>query len=398
MSIVRRMNLDGLLRRIPVRKPFQVGLLALIIALAFCGARWAIAADQDTSQFVVAGNVLVDPALTPAHLHVFEGIGYDGQFYWRLANDPTNLHVERDEGVLLDGPMRASRIAYPTLAWAVSLGSARWVSLALIGVNALAFGLLAWLGAALARRSSRHVLYGLLVAAATGLVMSLARDLIEVVMVAAIVGGIHAVREQRWVLAALAWSLAVLSHEQCLFVIGAYALWRMWLLARKQARVGWADLAWVLPAAVYGTWQMIAREQVGALPIRSSSTSHIAVPFSGLLRAIGEWVQGDIARQELLVVPQLAVLVALLVVTYRARLTIAAADRWILFVLAAGVAQAVTLSYGVWEGPAELRQIVLVPTLAGVAIVVSKVRIPVWLLGGVALVWLATAGLRVVAI
>ncbi|MDO8391343.1 MAG: hypothetical protein Q7V57_12735 [Actinomycetota bacterium] len=392
------MSVDGLLQRIPVRKPFQVGLLALIIALAFCGARWAIVADHDTSRFVVAGEVFVDPAQTPVHLHTFAGTGYDGQFYWRLANDPTNLHVERADGVLLDGPMRTSRIAYPTLAWALSLGNARWVSLALIGVNVLAFGLLAWVGAALARRSSRHVLYGLLVASATGLVMSLARDLIEVVMVAAIVGGIHAVRERRWGLAALAWSVAVLSHEQCLFVIGAYALWRMWTIARKQSRAGWADVAWVLPSVVYGTWQLIAREQVGALPIRASGSGHIVFPFQGLGKAVFEWVQGDIERQALLVFPQLAVLGALLVLTYRARSTVAVTDRWILFVLAAGAGQAICLSYGVWEGPAELRQIVLVPTLACVAIVVSKLRVPTWLFAGVALVWLATAGLRVVAI
>jgi len=384
--------------RMPLRKPFHVGLLAVLIALGFSTARWTIAADRDTSKFVVAGSVLSDSSLAPVHLHVFDGGGYDGQFYWRLAIDPTNLHVERANGVLLDGPIRASRIAYPTLAWALSLGSAERVSLALIGVNVLAFGALAWAGASLARRSSRNIWYGLLLASATGLLMSLARDLIEVVMVAAIIAGVHCVRERKWAAAALTWSVAALCHEQCLFVIGAYALTRMWAIARRQTRTGVADVAWAVPALVFGTWQLVAREQTGKVPILASGSAHIVFPFQGLVQAFSHWVRGDIDRQALLVFPQLAVVIALLVIAFTARTTVAAPDRWILFVTAVGVVQALCLSYGVWEGPAELRQIVLVPTLACAAIMVSKRRAPFWLFAAVGIVWLATAGLRVVAI
>jgi hypothetical protein len=54
-------------------------------------ARVAIALHGNLSGLVLAGTTYVDPAEAPHGLHVFWGGGYDGQFYYRLALDPSNL-------------------------------------------------------------------------------------------------------------------------------------------------------------------------------------------------------------------------------------------------------------------------------------------------------------------
>lgn len=67
---------------------------------------------------------------------VIDGEGYDGQFFYFLAHDPFLLNgVEQ----FLDAPsLRARRIGYPLIAWAVSLGQKPAIPAALFLVNFMA--------------------------------------------------------------------------------------------------------------------------------------------------------------------------------------------------------------------------------------------------------------------
>ena len=146
----------------------------------FVVLRLFIAADGDVSRFIVAGQGATSATAVQPTTHVFASYGYDGQFYFRLATNPTELHLEEYHGVRLDSPARVSRIGYPTIAWALSLGQAAWVKWSLVLTNILGLGALAFAGAHLARKFGRPAYVGLAIASASGLVMSLSRNLCEV--------------------------------------------------------------------------------------------------------------------------------------------------------------------------------------------------------------------------
>src|SRR5690606_27140200 len=173
------------------------------------------------------------------HLHVFPSAGYDGQFYWRLAVDPTEWGRDRHHGVAFDSAYRAPRIGYPTVAHLAAGGRADLVVWSLVAVNVAAVGVVAHAAARLAGGAGRDPLGGLAVAAAPGLVLALGRDLTECVTVAGLVGGIAALAARRPLLATGAWTLAVLSREQALLLVGAYAAWRLAVRAGLGTRWPW---------------------------------------------------------------------------------------------------------------------------------------------------------------
>lgn len=72
--------------------------------------------------------------------------------------------------------------------------------------------------------------------------------------------------------------------------------------------------------------------------------------------------------------------------------------RWLLMSLGVVTLMAVSLAQPVWEGPADLRQVLDVFTLSWVVLLLVPRRLPVALVASTALVWLATVQARVVSI
>ena len=237
--------------------PVRVGVLAAAITLAFVGLRWMIAADGDISQFVVAGVTFTDRDALDPPIHVFDTHGYDGQFYYRLAIDPIDTSLQSDVGIRMDSELRFTRITYPALAYAASLGNAGRVAWTLVLVNVAAMGVAGGAAAAFARGRGRAPIVGLLVVASSGLVMSVSRDLNEPTMVAGLVGGVALLDRRAHGWAAAAWTVAVLAHEQALVMVGAYALARIVDIARRRARIGAEDLPWIVPAVGFTAWQLV---------------------------------------------------------------------------------------------------------------------------------------------
>ena len=100
------------------------------------------------------GTVYGNPARVPHGVFVLpRSTGYDGQFYYRLALDPANLH-QTAFGITMDAPYRFMRIGYSALAWLVSLGQRTAVPYALAAINVAALGALGYLGGLLAREAA----------------------------------------------------------------------------------------------------------------------------------------------------------------------------------------------------------------------------------------------------
>src|SRR6478735_8050720 len=105
------------------RSPLAVALLVLLAATLFAGARLA-SHDGDPSAFIVAGDRVTRPSEAPDLTVRHDDLGYDGQYFHRLARNPFSRDA-REFGTRLDRPaFRQQRIGYPLVVWLVTGGRA----------------------------------------------------------------------------------------------------------------------------------------------------------------------------------------------------------------------------------------------------------------------------------
>ena len=276
-----------LARQARTDRPAVPGLIALAGSLCFVLLRLWLAAGENITRFVRAAWPFTRRDSVPRGLFVFPANGYDGQFYYRLALDPANLH-RTAFGITMDTPFRLQRIGYPALAWLVSLGQHSWVPVALVVVNVLALTAVGVAGGMLARDSGRHSLYGLLLAGYFGFSISVGCDLTEPVAAACLLGGILAYRRGRPALAGLLFAYGALTRETVMIVPLAMGVLRLIEMVRRRARPASADIAWCLPVITFAAWQLVLRAATGTLVLLTSfgSNSSGGLPFSGFVGAV----------------------------------------------------------------------------------------------------------------
>ncbi|MCQ4079556.1 hypothetical protein NGB36_02800 [Streptomyces sp. RB6PN25] len=269
-----------------IDRPAVPGLLAFLGWLGYVAARLQFWARGDIRRFVMAGQLYTHPAQLPHGFPLTQAAGYDGQFFYRLALDPLDLH-QTAFGITMDQPYRFTRIGYPALTWVVSLGQHVAVPYALVGVNLAAVAAIAALGGVFARRSGRHALWGLLFAAYFGLAVSVGRDTAEPVADACLLGGMLAYRDRRPFLATALLCCAALTRETALAVPAAIAVVRLIGMVRRRIRPGRQDLVWIAPAAAFVAWQLVISQRTGALPLFSDGSRNTGLPFGALVHTIG---------------------------------------------------------------------------------------------------------------
>jgi hypothetical protein len=336
-------------------------IVALCLAAVFVTCR-LITMDGDPSRFVVAGSQSVDPGAAPESLHVEQGKGYDGQFFYRLALAPGDLRLEA-HGVRLDTTLRRQRLGYPALAWLVSGGRPDLVVWALILVNVLGFGLLGLLGGLAAQQVGRHALWGLIVPGFPGFVMTIARDLSEITAACFLLAGLLLLRRRRPLPAGGLLAAAVLTRESTMLVVVAVAAvdgvrrWRAWrdprAADRDRAGVRWAAAAWALPTLAFLAWQLTVAAAIGSAPLLDD-TSNLSLPFVALLPGAMGWLADGLQPAILLRFALLAlvVLMALLAGASLRRTSAPAQER---LAWAGYLVLAVSLSRDVWVDPADFR-------------------------------------------
>jgi hypothetical protein len=228
-----------------------------LIAALFYGAYMmpkTVRYHFDMSRFVVAGDRFVDSNAAPPPLYVHrDSYGYDGQFYYRLALTP--FTSERTAlGITLDTPRyRQQRILYPLLARTASLGDPALLAPSMVLVNFLGLCAIAWLGAVYAGQAGRHALAGLAFALYPGFLMTLGRDLTEIVELAFIMGALVLARQERAYAAAGCLGLAVLAKEPALLMgVGAGIAFAL-SIRSKARRPHWSLCA--VPVLTYAGWQ-----------------------------------------------------------------------------------------------------------------------------------------------
>lgn len=277
-------------RRSALRKAtdraFLPAIISFLAALAAIEGRLVVLAHRDITQLLRIGTVFGHPGHVPHGVYVFaNSTGYDGQFYYRMALDPANLHT-RAFGITMDEPYRFMRIGYSALAWLVSAGQHTAVPYALVGINVAALTALAYMGGLLAQQAGRHALWGLLLAGYFGLMDSLARDLTEPLGAACLIAGILAYRKRHPLLAAAAFGYGALTRETVLVVPAALGIARIVQFIRRRDRFGVNDVAWIVPAVVFTAWEFVVNAATGDFPILSDSGKNAGLPFSAAFSSI----------------------------------------------------------------------------------------------------------------
>jgi hypothetical protein len=277
---------------------WMVMLVILVFAVTFSAARLQ-ALGGGPASFVVAGDQFVRVAAAPAGLLVSHGPGYDGQFFYRLALRPWTHH-RTEFGITLDQPAyRQQRIVYPLLSFVLARGAPPATAWALLGWNIAAAAALGWLGAALARRRTRHALWGLAFAAYPGFVLVIARDLAEALAAALLLAGILALDCKRPVVAAATLTLAGLTRESTLVVpLALAALWTVDTIRRSSTgavlvgRPAWTArgaseqsrvelVTFAVPLGVTVAWQLVLWRTWDVAPLVQGS-DRLGLPFAGI--------------------------------------------------------------------------------------------------------------------
>jgi hypothetical protein len=237
----------------------------------------------DASAFVVAGDQFADRERAPVDLTIFDNsAGYDGQFFYRLALNPFTSK-QTDFGIRLDMPgWRQQRLLYPVIVHFLSFGNSAFVPALLIAVNLVGLGVIGWIGAQLAMQMGRHALWGLLFPLHPGFLMSLSRDLSEIVAVAFLLLGILLLKRRLIPAAAIVFCAAVLTRETVLLVplaVAGVAVFggdssngssrrnRYWLM---------------IPLCAYAGMQILLWMRWGLLPVMEGS-GDLGAPLGGVL-------------------------------------------------------------------------------------------------------------------
>jgi len=197
----------------------------------------------DLSALIHAGSRYVDPANLTSPILVAPGAdGYDGQFYYRLALAPFDLHPKAF-GITLDSPpWRMQRILYPLLAWGVSFGTAAFVPVALFAVNLLGLAAVAFFAVRLTRRLELSAVTPLAVLLWPGFFVALSHDTTEIVATAFLVAALDAYFAGRLALYAALGVLATLTRETSILVFGGIVCFEIAPLLRRLAPASWRRL------------------------------------------------------------------------------------------------------------------------------------------------------------
>jgi hypothetical protein len=373
---------------------YAVAITAIVYGIFIAGRlglhQW------DPSYFVVAGGEFCFPPLSPKGLLVLPGLGYDGQFYYRLALDPTtNAHFRY--GIELDDPpYRQQRILYPLLAYLIAFGRPEWVAWSMLLINYLAVCLLAFSAGRLAEFFGISAFFGLALPFYPGILLALARDLTDVLSISLVVTSLLLLHYRRTLFAVATVAGAVLTRETVLLLAGAIFLWSMWRLIR--GRISWKETAlWTIPLVVFAAWQLRIVAVWGTIPALGNPGNDPGTnisrgfPFSELLPTLSHAVQLALSFQPLLLGELL--LIASITIVAAARLRNSSVEpvlkfAWLLYFLLMAM-----LSQRIWvEDWAFLRGTADLMALSLIVIIGAKNRrLLKEVTGFTLLIWIALA-------
>jgi hypothetical protein len=205
--------------------------------------------------------------------------GYDGQFVYYIARDPSTA------AQYLDVPAyRFQRILLPILGRALAVGQQALIPWTLLIINLISLASGTWLLEKLLIQQGVSRWFALTYGLTVGIFASVRLSLSEPLAYGLVLGGIRLTSRQRWGWSALIFGLAALAKETALFFVAGYSLYLL-VGQRWRTAILFSAVA-VLPFIV---WQLILRNSLGSFGIGSGgtlATSFEVIPFAGVARIL----------------------------------------------------------------------------------------------------------------
>ena len=358
---------------------------AMLAAVAFFVCRLEFFAHGDITHFIDAGSSFVNSAKAPRGLAIVPGSGYDGEFYYRLALDPANLH-RTAFGITFDTAFRLQRITYSAIAWLFAGGRQ--------GHRADFVGRREHPRVRRSRLARRPGSQGLEEA---GRLRTSHRRLFRVpVLPRARPDGdlrMQASCSPGWLCCGgtarcspgFLLAAAALSRETALAFAVSVGTVSVVEIARRRRSPGRRDMAWIIPGLLFVAWQIIGRVEYGVFPIRADTHRQPRTSLQGdgrsdrpLHRDPPERALRDLDRRA----DRLDGNCGLAGIwTRRSKMRIWELVAWVIACIVA-----VSLAPGIWRGEADFRGFEDLYVLSTVILLGSKrdLRVPILL---VAVAW-----------
>lgn len=257
----------------------MVALYALIAGIGIAKGRF------DVSSLIVAGDRYVDRATVPTPIAVrTQSSGYDGQFYFRLANQPLPRTVT-GSGVTFDRPAyRSQRIGYPLIVFGLSLGRPALVPVMMVLANLLGIFVMARSAVTLRATFAWPGWFAPAVMAWPGLTATLLHDTTEIVAAAWLMLAICAAAERRPARFMASGVMTLLTRETAAVVFACAALFGGRPTVRRLA-IG------LFPVIAYAAWRLfLARWWNGIGGTGQSFNGDMGWPMLGFLQTVHDCV------------------------------------------------------------------------------------------------------------
>ncbi len=268
-------------------------LLAVLIAYLVVGYSAGRPAGKagDPSYFIHAGQNYLAPDLLPEDSFIDNENGYDGQFFFYIAQDllldgraATRDQAQSDH--IDNVPYRYQRILLPLAGWLTSAGDPDVLVWTLPLVNLLAVLGATFLLSRVLARHGRSPWIALGFALSLGVMVGVVNDLSDPLAASLLVAGVVWWLEGRTAPAVLALTAALLARE--LYVIPVVVIAAVELLRRPRSA-----LPWFVPLGVLAAWQAYLRVALAAPPTDGAASPSL-VPLLGAARKGGEVLNNDI--------------------------------------------------------------------------------------------------------
>ena len=276
-----------------VRRSVALPVLAAALAFLVIGysAGSAVGDAGDPSYLIKAGRTFVAPELLPAGTFVEDGNGYDGQFFFYIAQDPLlgGKAAERDQVAsphIDNVAYRYQRILLPASGWLTSWGDPGLLQWTLPLINLLAVLGATFLLARFLAARGRSPWLSLVFALTIGVVVGVVNDLSDPLAASLLVAGIVLWLEHRTAPAVVALAACLLAREVYLLPVAVIFLIELWRQPRR-------SVPWLLPLAVLGVWQVVLRLMLAGDPSGGAERPSV-VPLLGALRKVHSLLHEDV--------------------------------------------------------------------------------------------------------
>ncbi len=269
-----------------LRSPWWVAV-ATTLAACFILLGQAAWNGYDPTTWIVAGSDYANVDRVPDGAVRVPGTGYDGQFFFALAQDP--LASDPGTRAALDTPAyRTQRVLLPASAWMLSAGGQEELLVWVIPLlNVVAMGLIAFAAGAFALSSGLSAWFGMVAGLLPGLVLAAVRDLAEPMALAALALGLLAYSRRAPIAYGVAMTAALLGRESLVLVV-------IPLFAVDLLRSRWAlAIASGIAMAILAAWQGWLWGALGSSGITAGGQETWGWPLEGPMGFIGSLAATD---------------------------------------------------------------------------------------------------------